>query len=200
MGPMTDLKLSVVLAGESPKSIKFGLSEMTELLAKSILLRAYTLVLSSGNILRLITLLKMGVGYPCTAGNRLMEASSGSKFLASRRTMDRLGLTIYCVPVRVEESEVLMQFGLWRVNLAVATEVLTSCSMDPPLPVRLTYLGVRKMRAPLRAASVMIYFWSTVWRAPKVSWITGTSSVTSWSIRRIAPWMIFGMNRFFNNF
>ena len=93
-----------------------------------------------------------------------------------------------------------MKFGLWRINLAVAKAVLTSRGVEPYLPVRLTSLGVRKMCAPLRAASVAISFGSTIWQAPKVSWIPGTSSVTSWSIGWIAPWMIFGKNRFFNNF
>ena len=34
----------------------------------------------------------------------------------------------------------------------------------------------------------------------KVSQIPDTSSVTSWSIGRIAPWMIFGISRLMNNF
>ena len=37
VGPMMELSFSVVLAGNSPKSVKFGLSETTELLTKSIL-------------------------------------------------------------------------------------------------------------------------------------------------------------------
>ena len=40
VGPITDLILSVVLAGNSPKYMKFGFLAMTELLPKSILLRA----------------------------------------------------------------------------------------------------------------------------------------------------------------
>ena len=43
------------------------------------------------------------------------------------------GLTISCVPVCVVESEVRMKFGLWRVNLAVITEVLTSRGVEPYL-------------------------------------------------------------------
>ena len=60
-----------------------------------------------------------------------MEASSGSEFLASCGMMDRLGMTISCVPVRVGESEVLIKFRLWIFNLSVATEVLTSRGVDP---------------------------------------------------------------------
>ena len=129
-----------------------------------------------------------------------MVASSGSVFLAFCGMMDRLGLTISWFPVCVGESGVPMKFGFWRVNLTVATAVLTSCGLDPSLSVRLTSLRVQKMLAPLYAVSVTISFGNTVWREPKVSRIPGTSSVTSWSIGRITPWMIFGTNRFFDNF
>ena len=114
--------------------------------------------------------------------------------------MDRLGLKISWFPVCFRESDVSIKFGLWRVNLAVATAVLTSRDRELSLPVQFTSLGVREMRAPLCAATVTISFWSTIWRAPKISWIPGTSTVTSWSIGQIASWMIFGTNRFFNNF
>ena len=49
---MTDLSLSGVLAGDRPKSMKFGLLASMELLLKSILLCTYTLVLLSGTVLR----------------------------------------------------------------------------------------------------------------------------------------------------
>ena len=58
--------------------------------------------------------------------------------------IDRLGLTILCVPVRVGELEVLIKFGIWRFNLAVATEVLTSRVMEPPLPIRIISVRVWK--------------------------------------------------------
>ena len=90
--------------------------------------------------------------------------------------------------------------GIWIVNLAVTTVVLTSRGVEPSLPVQITSFGVRKMCAPLYAASVTISFRSTVWHAPKFSRIPSTYSLTSWSIGRIAPWMIFGTNRYFNNF
>ena len=153
-----------------------------------------------GDFLGPITLLKMGVGCPCLAGNRIMEGSSGSAFLASCVMMDRLGLTISCVPVCVGDSEVLLKVGLLIVNLAVDTAVLTSCGVELSLPIQIISLGVRKMHAPLRAVSVTISFRSTVLHTPKVSRIYGTYSVTSWSIGQIAPWMIFGTNQFFNNF
>ena len=114
---MSQLSLSGVLAGDSLKSMKFGLSAMTELLSKCILLRAWKLALSSGTVLRSITLLKMGIGCPCSRENRLMEVLNGWAFL-NFRPMDPLILTISCVPVCGGETEVLLKIGLeestWR--------------------------------------------------------------------------------------
>ena len=69
VGPMTDLSLSVVLAGDSLKLMKFGLSATTELLLKSILFRLQMSSLSSGIFLGPTILLKMGVECPCMAVN-----------------------------------------------------------------------------------------------------------------------------------
>ena len=74
---MTDLSLSGVLAGDTPKSMKFGLLEMTELLPKSTLLRAYMSALLSGTVLRPINLPKMGVECPCLGENQLIEVLNG---------------------------------------------------------------------------------------------------------------------------
>ena len=69
------------------------------------------------------------------------------------------------------------------------------------VPAREAYLPQSpEMCAPMCAASATISFGSTVWRTPKASRIPGTPPVTSWSIERIAPWMIFGTNQFLNNF
>ena len=134
------------------------------------------------------------------AKNPLMGASSGSAFLILFAMMDRLGLIIACVPVRAGEMVVLLNLGLGGFNLVVATAELKSCGMDPSLPVQLTLPGVWKMRAPLCAASVTLAFGSTVWCEPKISLIPVTSSVTSWLIGLMAPWMISGTNRLLNKF
>ena len=73
---MTDLSLSGVLAGDSPKSMKFGFLAMAELRPKSISQQELT----SATVLRLINLLKMGVGCPCLGKNRLMEVLDGWAF------------------------------------------------------------------------------------------------------------------------
>ena len=56
-------------------------------------------------------------------------------------------------------------------------------------------LGVQKIRAPLRAASMTISFERTVWHASKFYLIPPASSVIVWSIGRVAPGVIFGMSR-----
>ena len=144
--------------------------------------------------------MNMDVECPFTAEIQLMGESSGSAFLASVAIMDGLGLTILWFPFRIVELEVLLNLGLGGINLAVAMAVLTSRGMELSLTVHLTSLGVRIICAPLRDASATISFGSTVWRAPKVYWIPGKSSMTSWSIGQIAPWMIFGTNQLLNNF
>ena len=67
-----------------------------------------------------------------------------------------------------------MKIWFGGVNIEGATAVLMSHGVEPSLPVRLPSLGVRKVRAPLHAAFVTISFRSTIWRAPKAFWITGT--------------------------
>ena len=46
--------------------------------------------------------------------------------------------------------ELGLELGIGGFNLAVATVELTSCGVEPFLPVRLTFLGVRKMRGTAR--------------------------------------------------
>ena len=147
---MKDLILSAVLAGDSSKSKKFGLSATTELLAKFILLRVLMSALSLETVLRPIKLPKMDVECPCTDKIRLMGASSGSDFLALVAMMERLGLTIYWFSSHVGYMKVLLKHGLGGVNLLVATVVLMSLEVDLSLPVRITSLGVWKKCVPLQ--------------------------------------------------
>ena len=129
-----------------------------------------------------------------------MGVTSGSEFLPSVAMMDRLGLTISWFPFLVGELEVLVKLGLGGINLSFITTVLTCCGVEPSLCVRLASLGVRELCVPLCAVSVALAFGSTVWRVPKVSKICGRSSMTSWSTIQIVAGMIFGTNRFLNNF
>ena len=146
-GAKTNLSLSAALAGNSPKSTKFGLSPGTELLAKSIPLREFTSTLSPGTVSTPITLLRRDTECQFMAKNPLMGVSSGSAFLALLAMMDPLGLENSCVPVHYGEMELGLDLGLGGFNLAFASAELTSCGVEPSLPVRLTFLGVRKMRS-----------------------------------------------------
>ena len=145
-----------------------------------------------GTVLQPIKFLKMGVGCPCLGGKLLMEVLNGQVFLTFSGPMDPLGLKIPCDLVRVGKLDVPLKIWIGGVNLEVATMVLMSHCVEPSLNVRLTSLGVWKMCTPLCSMSVMISFGSTIWRAPKVSNIFGTSYVTIWSIRPTVPKMIFG--------
>ena len=91
-----------------------------------------------------------------------MEVLSFWALLVHLGSAGPIVLEISCVLVRLGESEVLLKILIGGVNLAVATAVLTSRGMETSLPVRITSLGVRKMRAPLCAASVTISLESTV--------------------------------------
>ena len=93
----------------------------------------------------------------------------GSAFFDLFAMMDCLGVVISCVPFRAGETEVLLELGLGGFNLVVATVELTSHVMEPSLPVRLSFLGVQKMCALLRAASVKLAFRSTIFREPQIS-------------------------------
>ena len=83
----------------------------------------------------------------------------------------------------------------WRSQLDVRYDGV-SVLWRGVIPVCPAYLPrIMEIRATLRAASVTISFDRTVWRESKVSPIPVTSSVIIWSMRRIAPGIIFGMNR-----
>ena len=111
------------------KSMEFGLSPRSELLAKSILLRKLTSALSQGTVSTPITLLKRDVDFPFTAENPLMGSSSGLAFLALLVITDRLGLEISCAPVRAGKMELGLELGLEVFNLAFASAELTSHGM-----------------------------------------------------------------------
>ena len=114
----------------------------------------------------------MGVECSFMAENPLMGRSSGSAFLAFFAVMDRLGLIISCVPVFTGEMEVMSELGIGVFNLTVTTTVLMSRDVESSLPVRLIFLGFRKMcaplRAPLHAASVTLAFGRNIWHKPRI--------------------------------
>ena len=140
----TELILSAVLAGESPKPTNFGLSPRTELHAKSIPPRKLTSALSSETVSKPITLLKKDVECQFTAKDPSMGASSGSAFLAFFAILEWFGLINSCFPVHAGEMELGLYPGLGGFNLKFVSAELTSRGVELSLPVRLTFLGVQK--------------------------------------------------------
>ena len=76
-GEKTELSLSTVWAGESPKSTNFGVLPRTELLAKFILLHALTLATSPETASKSITPMKWDVEWLFMAKGPLMGVSNG---------------------------------------------------------------------------------------------------------------------------
>ena len=183
---------------QSSRSLDFGVT--MESSPKFIPSRELTLTLGSLVTLKPTNLLKLGLGPLFLSKNPLMEVLSFWALLIHWWPAGTIGLKIYCAPVCIGESEVILKIWIGGFNLAVSTAVVTSRGMEPPLPVWLTSIGFRKMRTSLHAASTTISFESTVWCASKVYRIPGKYSVISWSIGKIAPGMIFGMNQLLNNF
>ena len=98
VGTMTNLSLSLVMTCDSPKLMKFGFLERTVSLPRFIQPYTYTSTILSVTTLLPITSHQVGLESLCLAGNRLMEASSGSAFLASYGMMDYLGPSILWLP------------------------------------------------------------------------------------------------------
>ena len=106
----------------------------------------------------LITLLKMGVDPPFLAKFTLLEVLNIWVFLTSTEPVDPFGLTISWLPVLVGETVVPPPIITGEFILGDLVEGLQPCGVVPSLPILLTSPGARKMRALLRASSVMITF------------------------------------------
>ena len=118
---------------------------------------------------------------------------NGLAFLPLFAILGCLGLITSGFMKRAGEKELGLETGLWEINLEFSLE-LTSRGVESYLPVRLTFPGVEKMRAQLRAASVRLAFETTVWRGLKISCTPTTSAVTSGLVCLMTTGMIFGTN------
>ena len=189
------VELSAVWAGESPKSTNSGASPRTGLLAKFILLRALTSATSPETATKPITPLKQDVEWIFMAKVPLMGASNGSVFLTLFAILGWLGLITSWSQKSAGKMEVLFKLGLWELNLGFVSVELTSLGVALSLSVLLTFRGVKKMCAQLRAMSVMFACGSTVWRGINISCNFTTLAVMS---RLIGP-MTTGMVGLINN-
>ena len=129
-----------------------------------------------------------------------MGAPNGSDFLPLFVILGWLELITSWFLKRAGELEVLLKLGLEKTNLEFFSVALTSLGAEPSLLIPLTFLGVRKMRAQLRAASVTLAFRSTVWSGLKMYYMITASAVTSRFIGPMTTGVIFGTNRLINIF
>ena len=141
-----------------------------------------------------IAFLKKDVECPFAAKDPSTGVSRGSEFLAHFAILERLGLITFCVPVRAGDIELGLEPRLGGFNLDFVSADLMSRGVDPSLPLRHTFLGVRKMRAQLRATSMMLAFGSTVWCGLRISYITTALAVTGRLFRLITNGTMFGTN------
>ena len=113
----------------------------------------------------LMTLLKVGVGFPFLVKSPLMEVLNIWEFLSSTRPVGPFGVPISWLPIFIVEMVVPVPIRTGKFNLGDLMEVFLSCDMVLSLTVRLAPPGVHKTRSLLRAASTMITFEVGVWRA-----------------------------------
>ena len=127
-----------------------------------------------------------------------MLASNGSAFLPLFTILGWLGLITYWFPKRSGKMELGLDPRPGELNLEFSSD-FTNHGVEPSLPVRLNFPGVRKICAQLRAASVKLAFRSTVWCGLKISCTPTTSAVNSVLIGPMTTGMIFGTNRLIDN-
>ena len=126
-GEKTELRLSAVLSGESPKPTNFGVPPRTELLVKFIILRGLTLAASLGNFFKQITSLKYDIEWPFKAKDTSMLVSNGSAFLPLFVIQGWLGLITSCLTMRSGETELRLDPRLEEINLEFSSELTSRC-------------------------------------------------------------------------
>ena len=122
-------------------------------------------VLDLSESLRLITLLKVGVGSLFLEEFPLMEVWNDWVFLTSTGPMGPLGQLISSVHVLFRETVVPPPIRTGEVNLGDILEVFLSHGIIHYVSFRFTVAGSQKIRVLLRATSGTITFEAIVWRA-----------------------------------
>ena len=196
---MTDLILSSLLAGDSPKSMKVGLSVMTKLRLKSIPEQELTSALLSETVLQPITLLKMGVRCPCMGENKLMVVLNGWAFLTLWGPLDLLGLPISWILMRIGGAKVPVPVRTWVVTLEDTLTVFISIWIGLLVTFQFTTGGSLKTCAALDSAPMTISSKRTVRTPCKAPPHSETPSAVSWWTVGMTPWIIAGTSLFANN-
>ena len=125
-----------------------------------------------------------------------METRNGLVFLPLLAVLGLLGLKISWFPIRVGETDVATNVGLWQRALDLVMGEAVSLGVARSLSISITFAVVRKMRAQGCAASVTFAYGRDVWRGLKLSCATSTSEVASGVMGRTIAWMVGLMNNF----
>ena len=130
------------------------------------------------------------------AGNKLMEATNGLAFLPLLAVLGLLGLKISWFPIRVGDTDVSTNVGLWQLSLDLVSEEEASLGVARFLSVPNMFPVVWKMRAQGRATSVTLTCGRDVWHGLKLFCATFTSTVTNGVMGWTTAWMAELMNNF----
>ena len=123
-----------------------------------------------------------------------MEALNGSAFLPLLTVLGLLGLKISWFPIRVGETDVATNVGLWQLPLDLVSEEEAPLGVARYPSVLVMFPVVRKMQAQGRATSVTFAYVRDIWRGLKLSCATSTSTVMSGVMDQTIAWMVGLMN------
>ena len=119
-----------------------------------------------------------------------MEVPNGSAFLPLLAVLGWLRLKVYRFPIRVGETDVATNIGIWRLALDLVSEEEASLGMARSLSVPITFPVVQKMQEQGRTASVTMACGRTVWRGLKLSCTTSALAVMSRLMGRTTACMV----------
>ena len=142
-GAKTEMSLSAVLTVESRKSMNFGVSPRTGILAKFIILLTLMSATSPETVSRTTTWLKKLVESQFLASESLMQSSNILALLSLFMILPGcLGLIISWSLNCNGETEVTTKLGLWKLNLELVSEEEASLGVALSFSVLLTFPGV----------------------------------------------------------
>ena len=147
-----------------------------------------------------IILLQPGVGSLCSAENRLMEASSGSDFPASCGMMDRLGPSIFWLPMLIGGG---IRSSTSQNLSSVSGGYSDSISINWNRPARFLPIYHRRIFDNTRSAPhapVTISLWRPVRAAYKSPLLVVTPYEVFYLIIGMTTWTIDVIYLFVNNF
>ena len=111
-----------------------------------------------------------------------------------------LGLKISWFPIRVGETDVATNVGIWQLTLDLVLEEEASLGVAQSLSVPITFPVVQKMRAQGRATSATFTCVRDIWRGLKLPCPTSNLTATIGAMGRTTAWMVGLMNNFMLKF